>query len=361
LPEGHDPKQVSTTHLKKHGQPDPRIYLHRTVLSRPTHYSLRLSFWDGEQDCFRTSLLIDMGTAPEKFLHYPNDTCFHLDIDLVYDIEKLCGRDMESELEHIFWPFVDPTVQRKMDHFFFRGAGRTRFKKGSKLLSFNGQATHSFDKRRLHFLRFGSTDQGRIFKMPPQLEAKLLNRSRDELEQFFLEEEANLLETELKAYLYTALNLQKHFTEHFARSIPQALPPEKIDDAFIKEFCLLNDNREFWQERTDFSKLPDYLIRYLILFFDSSFPRRNRDFEQASEFQDQHRQFRWPERKNKVSGDEIATLFGESEETLHKADKQEITRLYRKKAKSLHPDTGGDHEEFVKLTEAYEELLRGKQ
>ncbi len=76
---------------------------------------------------------------------------------------------------------------------------------------------------------------------------------------------------------------------------------------------------------------------------------------------DDHRQFRWPERKNKVSDDEIATIFGESEETLRNADKKEITRLYRQKAKSLHPDKGGEQQEFIKLTAAYEELLNRKK
>lgn len=352
---------VSHNSLKKHGEPYPTIYLFRTVLTRPSHYSLRLSYWDPEHDGFRTTELIDFGTKPERFLHYPNDTCFHLDTDLVYRIEKLCGRDMEPQLERLLWPFVDPTVRRKMEHFFSRGSNQVRFKRDGALLSCNGQPAHSFDKRRLHFLRFGSTDQGRTFRMPPRLEAKLLNRSRDELEQYFLEEEARLREYELKSYLYASLNLAKHFTEAYARNIPQALSPEKIDEAFLDEFCLLNEDRDFWQERTDFSRLPDYLIRYLILFFDSSFPRRSRGFEQAQEFQDKHRQFRWPERKNRVSKDEIATIFEESEETLRKADIKELTRLYRQKAKSMHPDTGGDHEEFVRLTEAYEELLRGKK
>ncbi len=346
--------------LKHHGAPDPTIYLSRTVFARPTQYSLRFSYWDTGEKCFRTSELIDLGTDPEAFLHYPNDTCFHLDIDLVYRIEKLCGRDMEPELERLLWPFVDPTVQRKMDYFFFRGSGQVRFKAGTKLLSFTGLPVHSFDKRRLHFLRFGSTDQGRVFHMPPRLEVKLLNRSRDELEQYFLEEEALLREHELKSYLYAALNLQKHFSEAFARSIPQALPPEKIDEVFLKEFCLLNDDRLFWQERTDFSHLPDYLIRYLILFFDSNFPRANRGFAEAQEFMDGHRQFKWPEKKDTVSKDEIATIFEESEETLRNADQKEITRLYRQKAKSLHPDKGGDQEKFVRLTVAYEELLRNK-
>ncbi len=61
-----------------------------------------------------------------------------------------------------------------------------------------------------------------------------------------------------------------------------------------------------------------------------------------------------------MSKDEFATIFEESVETLGKADKQEITRLYRQKAKSIHPDTGGDQEAFIRLTEAYEALLRQK-
>lgn len=349
---------MASKSLKKHGEPEPTIYLSRSVLSSPTRYSLRFSYWDAVKNCFRTTGLIDLGYQPEKFLHYPNNTCFHLDTDLVYRIEKLCGRDMETELEQLFWPFVDPSVQRKMEHFFSRGGHHAPFKRGTNLLSFDGRPVHSFDKRRLHFLRFGSTDQGKTLQMPARLEAKLLNRSRDELEQYFLEEEARLREHELKSYLYASLNLQQHFTETYARSFPQALPPEKIDEAFIKEFCLLNENRDFWQERTNYDTLPDYLIRYLILFFDSSFPRRSPGFAQAREFMDSHRQFKWPERKNTLSKDDISAIFEESQETLRKADKKEITRLYRNKAKALHPDTGGDQEKFIRLTAAYEVLLR---
>lgn len=347
--------------LHKPGDPSPCLYLFRSVLTRPTHYSLRLSYWSASENSFRTTGLVDLGCDPEAFLHYPNDTCFHLDPDLVYRIDKLCGRDMDSVLEELLWPFVDPSVQRKMEHFFSRGKNKAPFRPGTKLLSCNGHPVHSFDKRRLHFLRFGSTDQGRIFQMPARLEAKLLNRSRDELEQYFLEEEARLGEHELKSYLYTALNLQKHFTETFARSIPQALAPEKIDAAFQKELCLLNEDRDFWQERTDFSRLPEYLIRYLILFFDSNFPRRNRGFERTQEFMNDHRQFQWPKKWKTVSRDELSTIFEESEETLRSANKTEITRLYRQKAKSMHPDTGGDQEAFVRLTEAYQQLLQGLQ
>lgn len=352
---------MSSNSLHQSGLPEPLLYLHRSVLKSPVRYSLHLSYWNSSTDNFSTTELMDLGALPEKFLHYPNDTCFHLDPDMTYQIDKLCGRDMESRLEELLWPFVDPSVQFKMEHFFSRGKNSRRFKAGLKLLSCDNKPVHSFDKRRLHFLRFGATDQGRIFQMPPRLEAKLLNRSRDELEQYFLEEEARLREFELKSYLYASLNLQSHFTEPFARSIPQALAPDKIDEAFLKELCRLNEDRAFWQERTDYSSLPTYLIRYLILFFDSNFPRSNQSFKEAQDFQDTHRQFRWPKRKEKVSHSEISVIFEVSEETLQNADKKEITRLYRKTAKSIHPDTGGDHEEFVRLTEAYEELLLSKK
>jgi len=41
--------------------------------------------------------------------------------------------------------------------------------------------------------------------------------------------------------------------------------------------------------------------------------------------------------------------------------RKDFARLYRLKAMELHPDKGGDHDEFVKLTEAYHALLKTKK
>ena len=38
--------------------------------------------------------------------------------------------------------------------------------------------------------------------------------------------------------------------------------------------------------------------------------------------------------------------------------KAALTRLFRRRAKKLHPDAGGDHETFVRLTAVYEEFKR---
>jgi DnaJ-class molecular chaperone len=41
-------------------------------------------------------------------------------------------------------------------------------------------------------------------------------------------------------------------------------------------------------------------------------------------------------------------------------NKNDLAKLYRQKAHEHHPDKGGDHDEFVRLTEAYEQLVRMK-
>ena len=41
--------------------------------------------------------------------------------------------------------------------------------------------------------------------------------------------------------------------------------------------------------------------------------------------------------------------------------REQLTRLYRKKAMDLHPDRGGDHDLFIELTEVYESLQRMKK
>ncbi|NLX19397.1 MAG: DnaJ domain-containing protein [Desulfobulbus sp.] len=51
------------------------------------------------------------------------------------------------------------------------------------------------------------------------------------------------------------------------------------------------------------------------------------------------------------------TMFGVSAEQLATMKKKDLTRIYRQKAHELHPDKGGNTEQFIRLTAAYEELL----
>jgi DnaJ-class molecular chaperone len=66
-------------------------------------------------------------------------------------------------------------------------------------------------------------------------------------------------------------------------------------------------------------------------------------------------------RRSHVSVDEASSIFGVAKTSLQKMNRAQLARLFRRRAMKLHPDKGGDHDTFVKLTEAYHSLLRIKK
>jgi hypothetical protein len=72
---------------------------------------------------------------------------------------------------------------------------------------------------------------------------------------------------------------------------------------------------------------------------------------------DRHRTFRWPEQQGRSEAEKSA-VFGRTMAELRRLSKRELARLFRKRAKELHPDSGGEHERFILLAETYEELKR---
>ena len=57
---------------------------------------------------------------------------------------------------------------------------------------------------------------------------------------------------------------------------------------------------------------------------------------------------------------EAATVFGVSRGELSALSRKELKKLFRQKARELHPDQGGDHERFIALSDAYQNMLRTK-
>ncbi len=94
------------------------------------------------------------------------------------------------------------------------------------------------------------------------------------------------------------------------------------------------------------------------MFFDYEFGLGIHANEYIRQFMYNHRAFRWPKKKVTVSDEQVNALFGKSKKELKKLEQKELIRLFRKKAKKLHPDKGGDHEQFVLLVEVYNELLK---
>ena len=71
--------------------------------------------------------------------------------------------------------------------------------------------------------------------------------------------------------------------------------------------------------------------------------------------------FRRPRpRPKKIIPERVRGLFGLSMDEIRRLSRREFARVFRKKAMSMHPDKGGDHDAFVELLETYKRLVTAK-
>jgi hypothetical protein len=335
------------------------LYLAQEQFKGKTYYFIRESFKDG--DCFKSRELFRLHTDPARYIIYPGGNAFY--IDRVVE-ETLCSLGVEpsaDDMDDIFWPFLKPGIRVALESFREKAkARRTRVGLSQEEKERIRRHVGDFDKRRVHYLRCGQMDQGRIERMPVRLYKWLFRKSRDEIEQHFLTMEQCLKPHEMKIYAYVIFDLQKFFSESCAKKMPQGLDQDKVDRHFLEEICRLNSDASFWAGENVGGTLHEYLIRYVIMFFDNDYGRdpflhrRVRDFANGRRFR------RAPASKQTVTFDEASSLFGVKKETLRAMTKRGVTRLYRRMAKKLHPDKGGEHDKFIQLTEAYQELLKRK-
>ncbi|MFP3983053.1 MAG: hypothetical protein ACLFV2_05100 [Desulfurivibrionaceae bacterium] len=337
------------------------IYLARDILSPEPDYYIRQTCRDEEPGCLHHRELFRLGKNPGDYLVYIEDRGYYVCDTLVEAVAPYAGKETEDILEDLLWPFVRRDIRVNLGKFGNRrGSLKTSALTREELATIEKEI-HIFDRRRLHYFWYGAIDQGRLFQMPAKLCRRLLGMSRDQKEQYFLEQEKILAVDEIKEYIYTIFNLQQYFPETISRIMPQGLDQEKMDDCFLREICRLNQDKSFWQGMAVPEGLSLYLVRYVILFFDYDFgsPRALDDY--IRQFINSRRQFRFPERKSGINLAEAGGVFSESPEKLKKMSKTELTSLFRRKAKNMHPDAGGEHGDFIKLVEVYEKLLKTKK
>jgi hypothetical protein len=331
------------------------MYLARRFVRTHILYTIRESYSDG--DVLRHRDLLELGRNPQQYILYGDNRTFVLD-DMVAEGLKKKGIDVDPfELEGLFYPFVDPAVRERIDSFADRGKHR-RWQPASRALRQRIlDETHPFDRRRAHFLRFGQTDQRNLMRSV-SLFRMLLDKSRDELEQYFLYHEMALRPNEYKMYMYAIFNLQAFFTESFAHTMPEALNAEQMDSHFLDRVCVIDSDEEFWKGLVKNDTLHEYLVRYVIMYFDYSFATGTGWEQYIRNFMDSRRRYVPPKSAARMSVREAATVFGVSRAELAAMDMKELKRLFRKKARELHPDKGGEHEAFIELATAYQELCR---
>lgn len=306
----------------------------------------------------RSRELFSLGTNPAQFIIYPGGNAFYID-PVIEDHLHEKGIEAEyDELEDVFWEFIRPDIKRAVEPFRLRQKRTSdRWAGGPALAS---EEYHLFDRRRLYFLRTGRSDQRRIGLVPARLFSVLAKKSRDEIEQQFLNMERILRPDEIKTYVYTIFDLPRYFKESFARMAPHLLDQSSVDNFFIKEVCRLNDDRRFWNGFEKDDQLHEYLVRYVIMFFDFDFNPGGLMSEYIRNFINSRRRYHAPTNRNTVSLNEAGQLFKTSGPELKQMGRRDLARLYRKRAMKLHPDQGGNHDRFVKLTEAYHSLMKGK-
>ena len=335
------------------------MYLAQTNINGKIHYSIRESYQKG--DHFLSRDLFDLGSDPAKYIIYPGGNAFYIDPVIEDRLDALDVALQDNNLEDIFWRFLDPRIQHALEHFRSREAlsrkGKASSEKPAKAVS----PVHIFDRRRLHYLKFGRMEQGYLWIVTQKLFNVLRNKSRDEIEQLFLDMESQLNPREYKGYAYVIFDINQFFNESFAKKRPQYLKQSDVDDHFIEEICSLNRDPTFWSGMQTAGRLHEYLVRYVLMYFDYDFATRSWVEDYIRNFINRRRDYQSPFGTGSVAWDKAGAIFAETKDALKTMSRKELVRIFRRRAQTLHPDKGGDPEKFVELTRAYDMLLRTKK
>jgi hypothetical protein len=327
------------------------MYLARRRLGDRTHYAIRESYQDGEY--WKSRHLLDLGTDPTHYIHYPGGNGYYYAPEILDALaEKGLDTD-QSSLDTIFFDFLSPHIQRVI-HGFDRGhrTARQPAVTDDVLMA----SVHTFDKRRFHYLRFGPRSRQQIHRQPAKIFRSLQNKSRDELEQYFLYSEASLRWHERPIYVATIFELNR-----FVPS-PESDEPVviQLDSYFMDALCRLGCDRNFWFGESAHDNLSEYLIKYAIIYFDYERPQRPAAHEFIQDFINRHKTYRPPKRvQQNIQWAE--KIFELSWEELKKLPKASLSRRYRRLSLKHHPDHGGDPTLFDRLTQIYKHLLKANQ
>ena len=329
---------------------DEVMYLAYEKKKDKPHFILRESLETLGRLTFRD--LYEIGPDPSAVIRYPGGNAFYFDETMEAALAASGVVYDSDELEEIFRSWLRPDIREALESFMNRSYRNTRKKLTEAEKQEILKTVPDFDKRRAHYLRFGSMDQGSVENMPAVLFQNHAHKSRDEIEQqFFRQESSSLKAREVKSYVYAVFDLQRFFQGMLAKKMPQALDQDRVDEYFLMEICRINE--AVYKRDKDLDR---HLIRYLIMFFDHPYADTTLLDDLAKDFMNRHRVFS-PKPANSLTLENACKLFDISREDLRTMTRKHLTRRYRKLARQVHPDTGGSHEKFVDLNKAYEILL----
>jgi hypothetical protein len=335
------------------------VYLARQTEGGKTHYYIRESYLDGTR--WKSRDLVALGQDPTRWVHYPTEKAYYID-ETIEDALSVRGLEpSQEELEEIFWPFLDPAVRSVIRRHSPRFSGKNSRRVPFGDLAELQKGIHVFDKRRMHFLRYGATDPRKKSSRPLRAYNRLLQKSRDEIEHMFQGMETALRPHERRMYVYFAFNLQRVFASPLAGRYPQAMDPDTMDEAFLDEVCRLQSDGSLFPEGEGRYGLDPALVRYVIMHFDNEFRAPRAEWDYVQDFMGRHRRHRKAVgRRPRLPIEEACRVLDISQEGFPRLTLRQLAQHYRRKALECHPDQGGSHEQFIRLTKAYKDLLARK-
>lgn len=336
------------------------MYLRRVLAQDGCHYIIRASYRDG--CCWRSEDLADLGGDPTRHIKYAGRNGFYFSAELEEQLHAKGARYSVEDLEELFLPFLPLHIRHLIEAFQSHVPlrhGRKNYSEDE--LAQKQRSLHSFDKRRLHFLRCGRVDIGDLDRRPWKFLNVLMDKSRDEIEHVIEGMERVLRPRDLCPYLFTALHLQAQFPHHLLRNHPAALDREEVDRYLLEALCAVNDDETFFSgmEGRDPATLHPFLVKYLVLYFDSEFeaegwPELLAERMRRRAFQRQRPAVR------RMDLEKACMLLGIRREDIPGLNRKQLAKIYRRKAKELHPDRGGDQEAFIRMSEAFAILMEQK-
>jgi hypothetical protein len=300
---------------------------------------------------------MDLGGNPSVYIEYIGGAGFCFNSILEEHLKNRGVRFNSEDLEAVFKPFLRPDIRSVIERFERNIKPRKRNALNMEDVVPGQRHIHIFDARRLYFLRFGRTDSGELSGKHWKFLDVLLGKSRDEIESVLDTMERQLRPREYASYVYAALGVPLFFPE-FLREYPSALNQEKLDSCILRELCRIDGDEDFFLgvERMNNGDLHPYLRKYAWLYFDFEFQVETR----LEGFFSSRTRPAPPVKPSAMPLRVAYELFGISSEEFAGMSRKELTRAFRRKAKRMHPDRGGRHEDFLKLSEAYELLYAVK-
>ena len=334
------------------------MYLAKIKAGNSVRYCIRKSYYDSQLGAYSYADIFDLGADPAQFIHQFSERTLCFAEQLEDAVAEASEEDPSLVLEKLLWDFIPLEVRQIIETFqkrHYPGLSSLSPKERQEI----ERSIHIFDRRRLYYIRYGAVDQSRIYRVNEKLYRPLLFKSRDEKEHYIHALEDGLRPDEFKKYVFVIFDLQQKFKESYAAFMPEALEEERMEEVFIEEICRLNGDSTFWQDKEYSPFLRKHLHSYLSLFFDSHFTQRSYEYDFYKSFSRAHRKFAWPQKNAAVTDEETGRIFGENIDELKGMSLQELRRIFRRKAKEHHPDSGGKSENFIKLLAAFESLKTG--